>query len=223
MSEELSCLIVADDFTGACDTGLQLAAAGLRTRVAMRSVPGVFAEVDVGVLNTETRDSSPLQARARISAERAFIESCGARIWYKKIDSTLRGPFAEEILTLMDMGGFERCVFVPAFPAAGRITVGGHHLMHGEPVHRSEMSDDPRSPREHSHIPSFFSESNVEIRHIGLQVVESGVEGILRTMESCKARTVMVVDAVADKVQRPRVFLDTLEGPYGPERSVRDD
>ena len=23
--------------------------------------------------------------------------------------------------------------------------------------------------------------------------------------------------------QRPRVFLDTLEGPYGPERSVRDD
>ena len=24
-------------------------------------------------------------------------------------------------------------------------------------------------------------------------------------------------------VQRPRVFLDTLEGPYGPERSVRDD
>ena len=24
-------------------------------------------------------------------------------------------------------------------------------------------------------------------------------------------------------LQRPRVFLDTLEGPYGPERSVRDD
>ena len=27
----------------------------------------------------------------------------------------------------------------------------------------------------------------------------------------------------SDVVQRPRVFLDTLEGPYGPERSVRDD
>ena len=28
---------------------------------------------------------------------------------------------------------------------------------------------------------------------------------------------------VEEAFQRPRVFLDTLEGPYGPERSVRDD
>lgn len=49
-------LIIADDFTGALDTGVQFAARGIRTRVTVApDVDFAACEMDVLVVNTETR------------------------------------------------------------------------------------------------------------------------------------------------------------------------
>ena len=53
-------------------------------------------------------------------------------------------------------------------------------------------------------------------------------KGVKRTVSIGKvapetAEQVEDLDGRIEAIQRPRVFLDTLEGPHGPERSVRDD
>ena len=49
----LSCLMIADDFTGACDSGMQFARAGLRSVVVTDAVQGVSPGDGVEVLVVE--------------------------------------------------------------------------------------------------------------------------------------------------------------------------
>ena len=44
------------------------------------------------------------------------------------------------------------CILAPAFPAAGRITVGGYHMVHGVPVERTEVGQDLGSPVRGSYL-----------------------------------------------------------------------
>ena len=65
MKTLFSCLIVADDFTGSCDTGLQFVQEGLRARVLIGSSLEAAADTDVLVWDTETRNSTAAAARQR--------------------------------------------------------------------------------------------------------------------------------------------------------------
>lgn len=135
--------VIADDLTGAADTGVQLARAGHRTAVAFRDEP-VPAGVDAVVADTDSRGLAAGEAAARV--RRAAGELAGAPILMKKIDSTLRGPLAAELGAALESGGRRAAVVAPAFPAAGRTTVGGVQLVDGEPVHRTRFARDPVTP-----------------------------------------------------------------------------
>ena len=60
----ITLLIVADDFTGALDTGVQLAGSGARTRVVTDPVfsPQSAEGAEVLVIDAETRHLPPAQA-----------------------------------------------------------------------------------------------------------------------------------------------------------------
>lgn len=149
--------VIADDLTGAADTGVQLARSGHRVAVFFRGEPVDGTGLDAVVLDTDSRSLAPGAARERVYEAGAAVRS--AEIVYKKVDSTLRGNLGEEVEAALEATGREKAVISPAFPGEGRTTVGGVQLLHGTAVHRTELATDPRTPVRESHIPSLFHSS----------------------------------------------------------------
>jgi D-threonate/D-erythronate kinase len=148
--------IIADDLTGAADTGVQLARAGYRTAVAFRDAPIPPAEdLDAVALDTDSRAMPAGFAAKRVMEAGLTVRE--AYIVYKKLDSTLRGPIAAELAAALGASGRDRAVVAPAFPAAGRTTVEGVQLVRGVPVDETEAKDDPRTPVHEGHVPTLLA------------------------------------------------------------------
>lgn len=122
--------LLADDLTGALDSGCAFAAPDTPVHIA---VPG--RPLPAGnrlAVSTESRDIPVSDAVARVVKAMADL-ACEdpAILWFKKIDSVLRGhPFAETTAAL-EAGNFSHCIFAPAYPEMGRITVGTQQFLTG--------------------------------------------------------------------------------------------
>jgi len=196
-------VVLADDLTGANDTGVQFAKQGLRSLVLI-SLPDSPAELDEDVLivDTQSRALPPAEAYERVAqAVGLFRERGPFQALYKKIDSTLRGNLGAEIDALMDVCGFELAVAAPAFPKNGRITVGGRHFLGGSPLEATEIARDPVSPVSESHIPTLIAkQTRRAVGHVGIKDVLAGSDGILDAMRRlcAEGREVLVCDAWQD-------------------------
>lgn len=88
-------MIQADDLTGAADTAVGFAAAGLPTAVLPwgGAVPAAPPDAAVLAFDTASRDLDAATAADRAgSVAHWFASHCDERAWlYKKLDSTLRG------------------------------------------------------------------------------------------------------------------------------------
>ena len=148
--------ILADDLTGATDSGAQLAHAGYRVAVVFHnaSLPSSI-DLDVVVMDTDSRQLDPDLASRRASEITRRLKD--AEILYKKIDSTLRGPFADELEAALGESGRSVCIIAPAFPSTGRTTRGGVQLLHGEPLHDTRLANDPVTPVREASIPDLLS------------------------------------------------------------------
>src|SRR5438874_2694502 len=82
--------IVADDLTGACDTGALFAARG---PVPVTVWPDPPLRAPVSVVDTESRTLNPVDAARRVSG---VARNLARTRFFKKIDSTLRGPIGAE-------------------------------------------------------------------------------------------------------------------------------
>jgi len=132
-------LIVADDLSGANDTGHQLATRGYPTTVVTGEAATVEQE-SVVVVNTDSRYAAPEAAAERV---RSAVAQYPASFAYKKVDSTLRGNLVAEIEAMLGATESAIAVVAPAFPAMGRVTVGGIHVVDGTPVSRRAAGRDP--------------------------------------------------------------------------------
>lgn len=196
--------ILADDLTGASDTGLQFRQAGLRTWVVMRQPQAPEAlpiEVAVLAINTASRHLPAARASERARDALAWLKSQGCRSFYKKLDSTLRGPIGAEISALRRDLGSELAVVAPAFPAAGRTTLGGYQLVDGVPVSLSAYGQDPLYPVTESHVPTLLAEAGERVGLIEWRTVQAGPEAIAGEFARMRAHDVrtVVVDAVRDE------------------------
>src|SRR5215212_4818190 len=149
--------VIADDLTGAADTGVQFVRAGYRTAVFFRATQMLADDLDAVAFDTDSR-TMPAGFAAKRVLDAAHIAR-GASIVYKKLDSTLRGNVAAELAAALDGAHRGRAVVAPAFPAAGRTTVGGIQRVHGGPVDETEMANDPHTPVGEAHIPSLLAEA----------------------------------------------------------------
>ena len=105
-------VVLADDLTGANDTGVQFAKQGLASLVLI-SLPDPPLELDEDVLivDTQSRALPPAEAYERVARAVALFKDRGPfQALYKKIDSTLRGNLGSEIDALMDVCGLPTCV-----------------------------------------------------------------------------------------------------------------
>lgn len=143
----LRLLIIADDFTGALDTGVQFAACGISTRVVVGETAELAGcESTVLVVDTETRHLTAEAAGAAIEAVTRHAVEAGVPCIYKKTDSALRGNIGAELSALLRASGARQLPFLPAFPQIGRTTEKGRHYIDGVPVNESPFGIDPFEP-----------------------------------------------------------------------------
>lgn len=135
--------IIADDLTGACDTGAVFAQAGLPTRVLLEpsalggatgKLPAASNPEDAGGVFCVTTESRHLAAAEATAVIRRVVDKIavgpGSQV-YKKIDSTLRGQPGAELAALMEHLGLARALVAPAFPGQGRMVRGGRLWVNG--------------------------------------------------------------------------------------------
>ncbi|MBE0584447.1 MAG: four-carbon acid sugar kinase family protein, partial [Desulfofustis sp.] len=172
MSGRLRIAVIADDLTGAADTGVQFC-------------PTVGPVLLTTVDGTLPDDKSPLPAGLAISTESRHLDSrsaglavhrCTGRIAalapdliYKKIDSCLRGNLGAELDALLEASGAAASLVAPAYPTLGRTTVDDVHRLHGVPVADTEIGRDPLNPVRESRLSKLLAgQSRLTIGRIGL-------------------------------------------------------
>lgn len=155
-------LVIADDFTGALDTGIQFARHGIATTLFLSDAltAGLLADcqADVVVADTESRHLPPEDAAARVRAVTRLAKAAGCPVFYKKTDSTLRGNLGAELAAMQDVCGAKRLWFAPAYPALGRTTRGGTQLVNGVPLARTDFATDPFNPVGTDFVPALLAE-----------------------------------------------------------------
>ncbi|KLV24983.1 four-carbon acid sugar kinase family protein [Bacillus altitudinis] len=174
---EQKVIIVADDLTGASDTGVQFVKAGLKASVLFQpSLEDMsrYKEEDVLIVDTDSRSMSSERAYNEVSqVVQPFLQG-DSHLFFKKIDSTLRGNIGVELQALMDLGRFDAAVIAPAYPDANRSTAYGIHYVEGVPVHLSEAAKDPKTPVLTSSISDLIDEqTNIKPKQLSQQAVYS--------------------------------------------------
>ena len=191
-------LILADDLTGATDSGAQFACRGIDTSVLWGdSRPA--GDTLVIACDLATRQLAPAEAAARHQAAVRRRLSPDHRL-YKKIDSTLRGQPAAEIAalhaTLRELSRPALGIFAPANPAMGRTTRDSRVLVNGKPLEDSETWR-----REHSYpdanLAAILRDAGLAVCTVTLDAVR-GDPHALRALFDGAADSIVVCDAETD-------------------------
>jgi uncharacterized protein YgbK (DUF1537 family) len=141
-----SIALLADDLTSAADGAAPFVARGLTASIGRGKLPGLAAAVVA--VDSGSRSATP--ARAFKAVSRWTGQLAGRAVFYKTVDSTLRGHVTQELEACFKASGRKSLVFAPAFPDAGRTTVQGIQLVDGIPVADSVYGRDPVHPARHS-------------------------------------------------------------------------
>jgi uncharacterized protein YgbK (DUF1537 family) len=189
--------VVADDLTGACDTGTSFA--GSRT-VPVTVWPGVPPDAPVRVVDTETRGLPAPEAAARVGAA---ARACAGDRFFKKVDSTLRGRIGAELDALMLAADVRTAVLCPAFPAQARTVVDRILLIDGVPVAETPITRDPAFPSSpgrdgtSSVVDLLRPQLDRPVAWIPLDQVRAGTAMLAARLERL-AGTVAIADARSD-------------------------
>ena len=196
-------LIIADDLTGANDTGVCFARRGLKTLSALTTGPTQPAEwqaAEVWVISTGSRHLPPVAAGAKVAAaiRQTFGQLAGGkgtRI-YKKMDSALRGNPAVELLAVLEATGARRALVTPALPAQERAIRGGRAFWKGIPLEQTEFGSQIVT----ADLVELFSPlgERYPLKRIDLKTIRLGAAEVARELLS-RERGVWIADAETDE------------------------
>ena len=199
-------LIIADDFTGALDTGVQLAACGARTQVIVGDagdMEGLQSSCDVLVIDAETRHLSAEKASGIVTGITRAALSMEIPHIFKKTDSALRGNIGAELSALLEASGETQLPFIPSYPQIGRTTENGEYLISGIAVADSVFGSDPFEPVTKSNVAELIALQS-DIPCTLLPVPASGEQipsnqGILVFDSRTKKDLSMILQAMQEK------------------------
>ena len=207
--------IIADDLTGANDTGAQFSKKGYNAIVSILEESGNIIipgedEIDVLVIDTETREVTDANiVRQRLNKVLEKLNFCAKDIFYKKIDSTLRGCIGAELEEMMNFLKKDICVLTPTFPSHQRITVGGYLIVNGRPLlGLSKYYNGDLKEGDASFIPSLLrQQTNLPIARIDFIDVTKGQEVIVKKLNKLyqEGNKIIIVDA-AEEVHLKDIF-----------------
>ena len=163
-------------------------------------------------LLANTRALAPAAAAERVReicrALAAALPAAGLERWWlvSRGDSTLRGHFPLEVDVISaELGPFAATLLVPAFLEGGRTTVGGVHLLQGQPVHETPFGRDGLFGYSTSYLPAWVEEKSggripaSEVQ--GLEAAklsrarEDGGQELAQWLAGLAAQTLVAVDA----------------------------
>ncbi len=219
--------IIADDLTGATDSGVQFSKQGYNTFVSavlnielwkLPDLASLANTVDVFVVDTETREVDSNIARSRI---RQIINSLPIGqddIIYKKIDSTMRGNIGVEIDECLKLLNKDLCLLTPSFPTNHRITSGGYLRVNEQLLGHSEYYSGSLEPNEASYIPYLLAqETDRHIAHISINDIVNGSSAISKCLQEHFAADSQVI--VADSTNEEQL-LCLIHGSFEFEGSI---
>jgi D-threonate/D-erythronate kinase len=137
--------LIADDLTGACDAALQFMLCGADAVVYLSPNRPSMETCEVAAVNTSSRNLSPAAACERVREAAWNFAGYSPRIFFKKIDSVMRGNVGVEAVAAREAFRCECAVIAPAFPQMGRVVRGG--LLYAGGDHDSNPIDIVRAIR----------------------------------------------------------------------------
>ncbi|NJD04278.1 MAG: hypothetical protein FIA99_17165 [Ruminiclostridium sp.] len=171
-------IIIADDLTGACDTGSYICDYISSVSVHVDSAnPNIkVGQTDkVQVYNTYTRTIGAEQAYKKVYLLGQQVNALESKVVVKKIDTAYRGHAAIELNALMDSLKIGVCFVINAIPSINRITVGGFQIIDGRLLEQTDFVWDPVNPAKGSFIPDILQPlSKRRIGIITLQDIRKG-------------------------------------------------
>ncbi|MFK9091679.1 four-carbon acid sugar kinase family protein [Bacillus salipaludis] len=197
--------VIADDLTGANDTGVQFAKQGLKTTVLFSDTqlqPTHLSE-DVIVLNSDSRALPFGRAYDVVFNLSSQLNKLNVSNVFKKVDSTMRGHIGAEIDAVMDVFQLKTSFVVPAFPKSNRMTMNGNHYVNGVLLGETEIAHDPVSPVKISYLPKLLEEqSKRKVELISISDVRKGKRHLSEKMNALSSSTtpkIIIVDATTDE------------------------
>jgi D-threonate/D-erythronate kinase len=194
--------VLADDLTGAFDTGVQYRNWGLSVEVFIGNVKEVskLDGVDVVVVDTESRELKKEDAFIRVYHATEELTKLGVESIYKKIDSTLRGNIGIELDAAMEASKINFTFFAPAYPTYKRTTLSGKQYVDNKPLNETEYVDELGVKT--AKISTLIGkQSKRKVGLVGFDTVNRGVDSIKTRIETLKRNGVeiAVFDALTEK------------------------
>lgn len=198
--------IIADDLTGANDTGVQFSKKGFKTIVSVQnnsnlSLNKIKTKIDVQVIDTETRESSRCEAIKKIREVLKQINYTDDSIIYKKVDSTLRGNIGIEIEEILNQTDLDLCIFTSSYPENHRIIKDGYMYVEKELLSDTEYYQKDKTSKMTSFVPDILKEqTSLPVGLIKIKDVSRGVKSILKKINYLKdsGKKIIVFDAVKE-------------------------
>jgi len=125
-------IILADDLTGATDTGIQFRKNGIHTLVMVDGCKAILKEREnysALAINMSSRELNGQAAYAKTSEIIRKLDIRRDDLVYKKVDSLMRGNPVEELDAVLCETGRKLAVLAPSYPATGRLVANGILLM----------------------------------------------------------------------------------------------
>ncbi|SDZ50412.1 4-hydroxythreonine-4-phosphate dehydrogenase [Saccharopolyspora shandongensis] len=197
-------LVVADDLSGAGDSGVPFALREMRTLLALDDT----GDAEVFVADTDSRHLEPVQAAERVAA--ALRGHAAGRVVFKKIDSTLRGNLAAEVGAIVEHSDGAGVLLCPASPATGRTVLGGVVHIGGIALHHTdswaaEVADPP--------VDIASALKPLAVRHVALASIRGNAAALRAKLAELLAEAdVVICDAVAENDLRAVVTAGTAGG-----------
>jgi len=196
----LKTVIIADDLTGANDTGALLAKNGLKVGTLLQeSDLYKFKNFDVLSITTNSRGLAPEDAYNKVKAAVNLFTNRENIFFSKRIDSTLRGNVGYEIDSIIEsLGDDITAIIVASFPDSGRVSIGDLLFVNGVPLEKTEVIKDPTSPVNTSKITEIVkAQSKYKVGFIPLDKVLKGSQVIKQEIlkNTLYKNRIIVIDA----------------------------
>lgn len=183
--------IVADDLTGANDSGVQCVRYGYRPSVAVDARDtSAFVHKEALIIDTDSREMNAESAcRAVKDAVRPLAENPPA-LMYKKIDSTMRGNVGRELDALYDAFSPDFILVNPAYPENGRRVVNGDLYVNDRALTETGITTLPNQSVHSSTVTDLVqAQSSKKAYHLSEEEISSG--GLAELLEQLKKEEVI--------------------------------
>jgi uncharacterized protein YgbK (DUF1537 family) len=210
--------VIADDFTGAAElAGISLRF-GLSVTVCLDNT--INAHADVLIICTDSRS---MQKAAAIYCTADAVEALikyQPSIWYKKIDSVLRGYVIDEAKVQMELTEKNKVFICPANPSLKRTIRNGEYFIEGEKITTTGFVHDPEFPVQSAKITEMVHDETVQVlQHDDWLPVEGTVIGEAENTADITAWT-NVIDGSWVMVGAGDFYTALLQKKYQPQQQA---